>query len=132
MLHLEQVRSYGTEKIKLTDGDYTTTQSRRAVLYLLLQPLQHGSQKGLSVFFIDLHLLLQLLLGVLDEVVVLFKSLLDHLTLVFPLLSQVLQQFSLLTLGGERGSSRNYLNFRRLNSCLVVLVNAFVTSKTEY
>lgn len=66
--------------------------------YLLLQPLQHGGQQGLSVLLVGLHLLLKLLFGILDEIVVLFEGLLDHLALVLPLLRQVLQQLRLLTL----------------------------------
>lgn len=67
-----------------------------------MQPLQHGGQQGLPVLLVGLHLLLKLFLGVLDEVVVLLEGLLDHLTLVLPLLCQVLQQLSLLALEADR------------------------------
>lgn len=66
--------------------------------YLFLKSLQHGSQQGLTVLFVGLHLLFQLLLCVLDEVVVLLEGLLDDLSLVLSLLSQVLQQLCLLEL----------------------------------
>lgn len=70
--------------------------------YLLLQPLQHGGKEGLPVLLVGLHLLLKLLLGVLDEVVVLLEGLLDHLALMLPLLCQVLQQLGLMALEGIR------------------------------
>lgn len=57
--------------------------------YLLLQPLQHGSQMGLPVFLIGLHLLGQLLFRHLDEVVVFLDSFLDYLTLMLSFLCKV-------------------------------------------
>lgn len=77
--------------------------------HLFLQPLQHGSQQSLPVLLNGLHLLLQFFLGVLDEVVVLLKGLLDHLALMLPLLCQVLQQFGLLALegSGEQQQKKN-------------------------
>lgn len=69
---------------------------------LFLQPLQHGSQQSLPVLLDGLHLLLQFFLGVLDEVVVFLEGLLDDLALVLPLLCEVLQQFGLLALEGDR------------------------------
>lgn len=70
--------------------------------HLFLQPLQHGSQQSLPVLLDGLHLLLQFFLGVLDEVVILLKGLLDHPALVLPLLCEVLQQLGLLALEREK------------------------------
>lgn len=56
------------------------------ILHLLLQPLQHGRQQGFAVLLVGLHLLLELLLGHLDEVVILLKRFLDDLTFVLALL----------------------------------------------
>lgn len=70
--------------------------------YLLLQPLQHGSQMGLPVLLIGLHLLGQLLFCHLDEVIVFFDSFLDHLSLMLSFLREVFQKFSFLVLGQHK------------------------------
>lgn len=66
--------------------------------YLLLKTFQHGSDVGLPVLFVNLHSLLQLYFGHLDEVVVFLYGFQDHLSFMISLLSQVLQKFSFLTL----------------------------------
>ena len=62
-----------------------------------------------SDLLVGLHLLVELLLGHLAEVVVLLHGLLEHLLLVLPLLSQVLQHLRLVILpavGGHTQTTR--------------------------
>lgn len=57
---------------------------------------------GLAVLFVDLHLVVEFLLCHLAEVVVLLQGLVEHLSLMLPLLSQLLQEQGLLRLQREK------------------------------
>lgn len=68
------------------------------VLVLLPQALQLGGHLRLSVLFVGLHLVGQLLFRHLTEVVVLLYRLLKHFFLVLPFLSKLLQDLSFMGL----------------------------------
>lgn len=64
----------------------------------LTQPLLEGTEVGLPVLLVDLHLLDEFLLCLLAEVVVLLMCLVENLLHVLPLPSQLLQHQGLLGL----------------------------------
>lgn len=86
-------------------GESPSLNSCPKTTHLLLQPLQHGSQVGLSVLLIGFHLLGQFFLCHLDEVVVFFDGFLDHFPFMFAFLCQVFQELSFLVL--EKHKRRN-------------------------
>lgn len=63
-----------------------------------MEPLLQGIQVGLPVLFVDLHLVVELLLSHLAEVIVLLQGLVQHLPLVVSLFRQLLQHHGLLGL----------------------------------
>jgi len=99
--------------------------------HLFLEFLVLCREEGCAVFLVGLHLLIELLLGHLAEVVVLLHGLLLHLLLVLPLLSQVLQNLCLMVLGAQRcvkiDNSPNYEYKPKSQLCISIIKLQFKT-----